>query len=81
MQSPSAWRNHQDMTLDQYLTRNKMTATDLANIMGRAVSTVTRIRKGEIKPDFDTIQELVDVTDGRVTPNDFFVMPAKKARK
>lgn len=69
------------MTLDQYLTRNKMTATEMAQILGRAISTVTRIRKGEIKPDFDTIQEIVDMTDGRVTPNDFFVMPAKKARK
>ena len=69
------------MTLDQYLTRNKMTATEMAQILGRAISTVTRIRKGEIKPDYSTIQEIVDVTDGRVTPNDFFVMPAKKARK
>lgn len=69
------------MTLDQYLTRNKMTATEMAQILGRAISTVTRIRKGEIKPDYSTIQEIVDVTGGRVTPNDFFVMPAKKARK
>lgn len=69
------------MTLDQYLTRNKMTATEMAQILGRAISTVTRIRKGEIKPDYSTIQEIVNVTDGRVTPNDFFVMPAKKARK
>jgi transcriptional regulator with XRE-family HTH domain len=69
------------MTLDQYLTRNKMTATEMAQILGRAISTVTRIRKGEIKPDYSTIQEIVDVTEGRVTPNDFFVMPAKKARK
>lgn len=68
------------MTLDQYLTRNKMTATKMAQILGRAISTVTRIRKGEIKPDYSTIQEIVDVTEGRVTPNDFFVMP-KKARK
>lgn len=66
------------MTLDQYLTRNKMTATDMAIKLGRAVSTVTRIRKGEIKPDFDTIQEIVDMTGGRVTPNDFFVMPKRK---
>jgi transcriptional regulator with XRE-family HTH domain len=69
------------MTLDQYLTRNKMTATEMAQTLGRAISTITRIRKGEIKPDFDTIQELVDVTEGLVTPNDFFVMPAKKTRK
>ncbi len=68
------------MTLDEYLTRNNMSATALANKLGRAVSTITRVRKCEIKPDYYTIQEIVDFTGGKVAPNDFFVMP-KKARK
>jgi transcriptional regulator with XRE-family HTH domain len=81
LQSGSGWRNVPAMKLDQYLTRNKMTATTMAHLLGCAVSTVTRIRKGEIKPDFATIQEILDMTGGQVKPNDFFVMPAKKARK
>ncbi len=81
MQSASALCNGDGMTLDQYLTRNKMTATDLALKLDRAVSTITRLRNKEMKPDYYTIQEIVDATGGMVTPNDFFVMPAKKARK
>ena len=60
------------MTLDEYLTERNITAAAFANKIERAVSTVTRIRKGDQHPDSDTLQSIVYATGGAVTPNDFF---------
>lgn len=68
------------MTLDQYLSSKKLTASKFAGLINRAVSTVTRIRNGQM-PDTDTLQRIVAATGGDVTPNDFFVIPTKPKRK
>lgn len=60
------------MTLDEYLTEQNITAAAFAKRIERAVSTVTRIRKGDQHPDSDTLQSIVYATNGAVTPNDFF---------
>jgi hypothetical protein len=49
------------MTLDEYLTANK----------GRATSTITRLRKGETRPDWGTADAITAATEGKVQPNDF----------
>ncbi len=63
------------MTLAEYLETNSLTATAFAGQIDRAISTITRICKGTIHPDKETMQAIVDATGGAVTPNDFFVVP------
>jgi transcriptional regulator with XRE-family HTH domain len=59
------------MTLDEYLTANKETAEAFAKRIGRATSTITRLRKGETRPDWGTADAITAATEGKVQPNDF----------
>ncbi len=60
------------MTLEQYLTRKGMTATKLASECGVAVSTITRAANGETIPTPELMTQIVQVTKGKVKPNDFY---------
>lgn len=59
------------MTLDEYLTAEKETAEAFGARIGRSTSTITRLRKGETRPDWDTLDLIIIATDQKVTPNDF----------
>lgn len=59
------------MTLDDYLRLTGETADSFARRIERATSTVTRLRKGETRPDWATMDAIKLATDGQVTPNDF----------
>ena len=75
-----AWQVVSDTTspmqLSHYLSQNELTATAFAEKIGRHKSTVTRILRGEMRPDLDTMQRILDETAGQVTPNDFFDVQA-----
>jgi plasmid maintenance system antidote protein VapI len=60
------------MQLSEYLSINSLTATAFAQKIGRHKSTVTRMIKGNVRPDQETMQRILAVTDNQVTPNDFF---------
>lgn len=60
------------MTLADYLKAEGNSASKLADSLGVAVSTVTRIAKGEITPSRDIISAIFEQTKGQVTPNDIF---------
>jgi TorA maturation chaperone TorD len=61
------------MRLQEYLDHKNITASQFANEIGRAVSTVTRIAKGQATPEPETMAKIVAATGGAVQPNDFFL--------
>jgi transcriptional regulator with XRE-family HTH domain len=60
------------MTLSDYLCREGISASKLADKMGVSVSTVTRAAKGELSPSGKLMEAIHQHTGGLVTPNDFF---------
>jgi TorA maturation chaperone TorD len=65
------------MRLQEYLDHKSITASQFANQIGRAVSTVTRIAKGQATPEPDTMAKIVAATGGAVQPNDLFLGPGQ----
>lgn len=63
------------MTLEQYLTSQKLTATAFAKKINKAVSTVTRIKHREIMPDPETVVAIYVATHGFVEPNSYYDLP------
>jgi TorA maturation chaperone TorD len=61
------------MRLQEYLDNKNITASQFANQIGRAVSTVTRIAKGQATPEPETMAKIVAATGGAVQPNDLFL--------
>lgn len=59
------------MTLDQYLSRNGITETEFASLIGVKQSTVNRLRKGQV-PNKDLMGVIFIKTNGHVSANDFF---------
>ncbi len=59
------------MKLDQYLTQHDLTDAAFAEKVGRSQSSINRIRRGETRPDWKTMERIVEVTGGDVSPNDF----------
>jgi ribosome-binding protein aMBF1 (putative translation factor) len=64
------------MTLSDYLKQPGKSATDLANEVKVAVSTITRAARGEVVPSRKLMHDLFEATGGQVTPNDFFGIAA-----
>ena len=59
------------MHISLYMRRNALSDDDFARIIGRSRATVSRIRRGKVRPDWDTIQRIRTATKGSVTANDF----------
>ena len=59
------------MTLDEYLTQHEITDAEFAKRIERDPGTVSRLRRGLTKPDWQTMPRIFDATNGAVTPNDF----------
>lgn len=59
------------MKLAQYLTDNDLKPAAFADRIGVAPSTITRILRGERKPQLDLIRKIKAGTDGQVTADDF----------
>lgn len=60
------------MNLASYLEENNLTATAFADRIGVAIATVTRAARGEIMPSPETMKRIMQETNGKVTPNDFY---------
>jgi transcriptional regulator with XRE-family HTH domain len=67
--------NIASMKLDQYLTLHDLTEAAFAEEIGVVPSTVWRMRRGETRPDWKTLEAIKHATSGAVTPNDFLEMP------
>lgn len=62
------------MKLEHYLASREppLSPAAFARVIERDKSTVTRLCNGERRPDPETMQRILDATNGVVTPNDFF---------
>jgi transcriptional regulator with XRE-family HTH domain len=65
------------MKLADYMALVGIKDGPFAEKVGRDQSTISRIRRGEVLPDWDTVARIAKATDGAVTANDF--MPAPRA--
>lgn len=66
------------MTPREYMFVKKINQTDLAKILKRAPSTVSRLLKGETLPDWDTMITAMEETKGEIMPNDWLSVFKKK---
>ena len=64
------------MKLASYIASNGLNDTTFAAKIGRTPSSVSRIRRGLVTPDPKTVFCIFRVTEGQVTPNDFYDLPA-----
>lgn len=63
------------MKLQEYLDFKGLSPIEMARELDCSPSTVTRILKGQRRPDNATLAKILDKTGGLVTPNDFFGVP------
>lgn len=59
------------MRLSDYLDLSATTDVAFAACIGRSRTAVSRLRRGETRPDWETARRIAEVTNGAVTPNDF----------
>jgi len=60
------------MKLQTYLTENYLTQEAFASMVGVSQPAVARWATGIRRPSWDHVEKIVEVTDGDVTPEDFF---------
>ena len=63
------------MKLRDWRKQRHLTMAEAVAILGISQPSISRIERGEQWPDKDTMQQIIDRTDGEVTPNDFFIDP------
>ena len=62
------------MTLKDYLTKHKLSPGEFGKLIGRARQSVHRYIHGERFPDRATLEQIAQITGGKVTANDFVGM-------
>lgn len=67
------------MQLSNYLSDQKISDLAFAGLVGRDRSIVAKWRKGRIRPDWEAIKKIVEVTNGVVTADDFIQLPRAEA--
>lgn len=69
------------MKLADYMTLVGIKDTAFAEKVGRDQSTISRIRRGEVLPDWSTVVRIAEATDGAVTANDFMPAPVPEPER
>lgn len=64
------------MQLSTYLENSNLSDAKFAEIIDVDRSSVSRMRRGLHIPNRDVMQRIFDATNGAVTANDFFGIPA-----
>ena len=59
------------MKLQKYMELTDLTDAEMAGLIKRDRSVVTKLRAGTIKPSFDVMVALERITEGAVRPSDF----------
>jgi transcriptional regulator with XRE-family HTH domain len=62
----------ENMTLEEYLEKNKMSQAKLARRAGMSRAAINRLLSGSRRPSPQTMGKIFVATDGDVAPNDFF---------
>lgn len=60
------------MTIDEFLQTQSINAAEFAKKLGVSAETVRRYANGSRTPAREVMKRIVDVTEGAVTPNDFY---------
>lgn len=60
------------MTLERYLTQNKITSERFARRIRLSLSSVNKYRIGERMPRPDIVERIRRATNGRVRPEDWY---------
>ena len=58
--------------LQKYIESKKLTQSDFAKLLGVSQATVSRYLEGVVIPSAKIMAEIVKITNGAVTPNDFY---------
>lgn len=64
------------MKLASYLSEAGLTDQAFADQIGKSQSAVNRLRRGETRPDWETLAKIAQATNGAVTANDFMPAPS-----
>jgi transcriptional regulator with XRE-family HTH domain len=64
------------MTLDEYLSTQRITEAQFAALIERSQAQVNRIRRGKSWPSKRVLARISEVTNGTVTANDFASLEA-----
>lgn len=67
------------MRLNDYINTHDLTRALLAEKLGVSHETVRRYLTGESVPRPRTMQKITDLTEGQVTPNDFYTSQSGEA--
>lgn len=59
------------MHLSDYMTLHNLGDDAVATAIKRSRVTISRIRRGKVRPDWETIQRLKKFTNGAVVADDF----------
>ena len=65
------------MTLDQYLQERGLSDADFAAAIKADRTTVSRLRRGSVLPEWTTMRRIYRATSGLVTPSDFLTEVAR----
>lgn len=60
------------MKLKAWRKSRKLNMVEAVKVLGISQSSISRIERGRQWPDKDTVQKIVDRTDGQVTPDDLW---------
>jgi hypothetical protein len=60
------------MKLDEYMKQHDLTDEGFGERIGKKRLTIFKYRHGLIVPGKDAMERIVSITEGRVTPNDFY---------
>lgn len=59
------------MKLAKFMELSQMSDAELAELLDRDRSTVTRLRNGSTKPSFEVMLALERISEGAIRPSDF----------
>lgn len=68
------------MTLKEYLKSNHLTPDEFAKIIGLSRGGVLKWMTGERFPRPVVLQKIYEVTNGEVTPNDFWAQQVRSGK-
>ncbi len=68
------------MQFSAWMSDNGKSDDDVAGLIGRDRSIVSRLRRNQLRPTHELMEKIAEVTDGKVLPNDWFPdLPAEQA--
>lgn len=68
------------MRLQDYLSQNAINLADFGRRVGRSSATISRLARGLNRPDWQTMNAIVEATGGAVQPNDFLAPDGMESR-